>query len=972
MNDRLKKISDKLVGLITSRIFILGMFLMLLTILVIYRLFVLQIVHGEEYQNNFTLKIEREKSLKATRGTIYDRNGVILAEDKLAYSVTIEDNYDANSTRDMDINNTILALIDIVESNGDTLDSMDFDIILDEQGNYQYTVSGTALLRFLADCYGHTRTDELKVKERNATPDDLMEYLCAKKMFGIGLYKKNADGKYDFEPMAGLTKSQILKVVRIRMAMFSKSYQKYISSTVATDVNENTVAEIMENKDTLQGVDIAEDTIRVYIDDPSMSHILGYTGKISDEELAELNVADPDQRYPHHYELNDMVGKAGIEQVMERELQGTKGSQEIFVDNLGRITETGKRIEPVAGNDLTLTIDSDLQSAIYRILEQKIAGIVSSKIRNMRTSEMNEDAEVQSKNIIIPIDSVFFALINNNVINLAHMSLDTANPTEKEVQGIFEEKLGHALAALETELTETETIYNDLTPEMQEYESYIVTMLQDDNIRVFDPKLIKEGDEEQIRWKEGEISLAEYLRNAIAQGYIEISYVTDESEEYSDTQEVYTALTGFILDELSRDTRFAKSLYKYLVKADQVTGYEICMILFEQELLDNEDGRKELLISGSITPYELVTDSIRNLEITPAQLALDPCTGSSVVTDPNTGEVLAMVTYPGFDDNKMANSVDADYFNKINNDLSLPLYNNATQQRTAPGSTFKPVSTTAGLEEGVITTGEIIYCEGIYEKLEQDTKSPKCWIYPGHHGPLNVVGGIKNSCNYYFYEVGYRLSTGTDGLYNSDMGLERLKKYCELYGLSDTSGVEIPENTPNVSDMDSIRSAIGQGTHNYTTTQLARYVTAVANSGTVYNISILDRLTSANGDLLEDYTPQVRNKMNIQQSTWDAIHLGMMEAVTTYSSFKNFPVIIAGKTGTAQQTTTRPNHALFICYAPYDRPQIAIATRIAYGYTSANAASTTKDIINYYFKLQDTEDIITGVADQNMGETILD
>ena len=111
-----------------------------------------------------------------------------------------------------------------------------------------------------------------------------------------------------------------------------------------------------------------------------------------------------------------------------------------------------------------------------------------------------------------------------------------------------------------------------------------------------------------------------------------------------------------------------------------------------------------------------------------------------------------------------------------------------------------------------------------------------------------MVGGIKNSCNYYFYEVGYRLSTGTDGLYNSDMGLERLKKYCELYGLSDTSGVEIPENTPNVSDMDSIRSAIGQGTHNYTTTQLARYVTAVANSGTVYNISILDRLTSANGD----------------------------------------------------------------------------------------------------------------------------
>ena len=971
MGDRLKKISDKLVGLITSRIFILGVFLMMLTILVIYRLFVLQIVHGEEYQNNFTLKIEREKSIKATRGTIYDRNGVVLAEDKLAYSVTIEDNYDANSTRDMDMNNTILSLIDIVESNGDTLDSMDFDIIIDENGNYQFTVSGTALLRFLADCYGHNRTDELKVKERNATPDDVMEYLCAKKMFGVGLYTKNDEGKYDFEPMGGLTKSQILKVVRIRMAMFSNSYQKYLSSTVATDVNENTVAEIMENKDTLQGVDIAEDTIRVYIDDPSMSHILGYTGKISEEELAQLNEADPEQRYPHHYELNDMVGKAGIEQVMERELQGTKGSQEIFVDNLGRITETGKRIEPTAGNNLTLTIDSDLQSAIYKILEQKIAGIVVSKIRNLRSADINEEDET-SKDIIIPIDKVYYALINNNVINLAHMASESAGTTEKEVQHIFDEKLMSTLSVLRNELEGGNTIYNDLTPEMQEYESYIVSMLQDDNIRVFDPSLIAEGDEVQTEWVNGEISLSEYLRNAIARGYIDITSITEETAEYSDTSEVYASLTDFIMDELARDNKFSRILYKYLVRDDLITGFQICMILFEQELITDEDGSREMLVSGTITPYELMTGCIKNLQITPAQLALDPCTGSSVVTDPDTGEVLAMVTYPGFDDNMMANSVDADYFNKINNDLSLPLYNNATQQRTAPGSTFKPISTTAGLEEGVITTGEIITCEGIYEKVEQDEKSPKCWIYPMAHGPLNVVGGIKNSCNYFFYEVGYRLSFGTNGLYNSDLGLERLKLYCDMYGLTDKSGVEIPENEPNVSDMDSIRSAIGQGTHNYTTTQLARYATAVANSGTVYNISILDKLTSAGGDILEDYTPSVRNNINIQQSTWDSIHLGMMEAASTYASFKNFPVIIAGKTGTAQQTTTRPNHALFICFAPYDRPQIAIATRIAYGYTSANAASTTKDIISYYFKLQDTEDIITGVADTEMSEAYVD
>ncbi|MCR5410046.1 MAG: penicillin-binding protein [Lachnospiraceae bacterium] len=970
MRDFLKRLSDRIVGLLTTRIFILGLFLLFLTSLVIYRLFVLQIVRGEEYQTNFALKIEREKSIKATRGTIYDRNGVVLAEDKLAYSVTIEDNYDANSTRDMDINNTILSLIDIVESNGDTLDSMDFDIIIDDSGNYQFTVSGTALLRFLADCYGHTRTDELKVKERNATPDDVIEHLCDKKMFGIGLYTENEDGKYDFEPMAGLTKSQILKTVRIRMAMFSNSYQKYLSSTVATDVNENTVAQIMENKDTLQGVDIAEDTIRVYIDDPSMSHILGYTGKISDEELVQLNEADPEQRYPHHYELNDMVGKAGIEQVMERELQGTKGSQEIFVDNLGRITETGVRRDPVAGNDLTLTIDSDLQSAMYKILEQKIAGIVVSKIRNIRYQDMDEDAA--SADIVIPIDNIYYALINNNVISLSHMASEIAYPNETDVQEIFDNKLTGTLNSLRFELTEQETIYNDLDPEMQEYESYIVSMLMDDNIRVLDRTLIPEGDPVQQEWINGEISLAEYLKDAIAKGYIEVTSVTEDVNEYSDTTEVYNSLVDFIMDELIRDNKFSKSLYKYLIRAEEISGYQICMILFEQGIISNEEREMESLQSGEITPYQLITSCLKNLQITPAQLALDPCTGSSVLTDPNTGEVLAMVTYPGYDDNMMANSVDADYFNKINNDLSLPLYNNATQQRTAPGSTFKPISTTAGLEEGVITTGEIITCEGVYEKVEQDNKSPRCWIYPGNHGPLNVVGGIKNSCNYYFYEVGYRLSLKPNGLYDSDMGLIKLKQYCDMYGLTDKSGVEIPENTPNVSDLDSVRSAIGQGTHNYTTTQLARYVTAVANSGTVYNLSILDRLNSSNGDLLEEYTPTIRNRMNVQESTWNAIHRGMLEAASTYSAFEDFPVMIAGKTGTAQQTTTRPNHALFICYAPYDRPQIAVATRIAYGYTSSNAASTTKDIINYYFKLQDPEDIITGVADTSMGEAYLD
>nr|MCR5626731.1 hypothetical protein [Lachnospiraceae bacterium] len=182
------------------------------------------------------------------------------------------------------------------------------------------------------------------------------------------------------------------------------------------------------------------------------------------------------------------------------------------------------------------------------------------------------------------------------------------------------------------------------------------------------------------------------------------------------------------------------------------------------------------------------------------------------------------------------------------------------------------------------------------------------------------------------------------------------------YGLSEKSGIEITESEPQVSDQDSVRSAIGQGNHAYTTVQLARYVNSVANQGVCYNISLLDKLVDPSGRLLEDYSPTVRNNINVASSTWTSVHNGMRAAVAGYDCFEDFPLITAGKTGTAQQVTTRPNHALFIGFAPFDSPEIAIATRIAYGYTSSNAAEVSRDIYKYYFGLESEEELITGHA----------
>ncbi len=153
--------------------------------------------------------------------------------------------------------------------------------------------------------------------------------------------------------------------------------------------------------------------------------------------------------------------------------------------------------------------------------------------------------------------------------------------------------------------------------------------------------------------------------------------------------------------------------------------------------------------------------------------------------------------------------MDAAYFSQLNEDLSLPLYNNATQVRKAPGSTFKPIAAIAGLEEGVISTTEEIECSGIYQEVSNPIR---CWIYPGRHGKLNVEGALENSCNTFFNEVGHRLSTDENGVYSTERGLEAIQKYASMFGLDRTTGIEISENNPELSNTDPERSAMGQGT----------------------------------------------------------------------------------------------------------------------------------------------------------------
>ena len=955
-----KRVKDNYMNSANGRILVVLLVITVLSAILVGRLFFLQIINGEETLEAFTLKIQKERTINSTRGKIFDRNGVLLAYNELAYNVTIEDIYESGSDKNRNINETLLKVIAIIEKNNDKIIN-DFNIILDEDGEFAFTVEGTQLKRFLADIYGRSKISQLKYEEETATPDMVMEYLCGYGKYGIGYSPDPKNPRDSFIVFEGYTKEEQLKLVTIRYAMGLNSYQKYIPTVIATDVNEKTVASIMENSTEFLGVTIAEDNVRKYVDSKYFSQILGYTGKISEEEYLALNDADITSENERttkkrdDYSLTDMVGKAGIEQTMETYLQGVKGSETVYVNNLGKVIETKNYVEPIAGNDLYLTIDHDLQVATYNILEQKLAGILLSKIINVKN--YNPPENINTSKLMIPIDDVYFALFNNNVIDIHHFDKNDAGENEIAIQEAFEEKRAKVFERLTSELTEKRTPYKNLSEEYQVYQSYIVSMLLSEGI-ISDSKIDKE-DKTYLAWKVDEtISLGEYLDYCIAKNWIDVTRIELHSE-YSDSTEIFSQLSEDIIELLTDNTEFSKKMYRYMIEDNDISGKQICSVLLEQNAVSITEQEEERFVTGKISAFNFILFLIENLYITPAQLALDPYSASVVITNVE-GDVLALVTYPSYDNNKLANSIDAEYYASLRSDLSNPLWNYATQQKTAPGSTFKMVSSTAALCENVVDIHSKIKCTGIFDRFTNEQY--RCWVHPGAHGSLNVTGGIENSCNAFFYEVGYQLSQDETGSYDAQLGLDNLYKYADMFGLSDKSGIEIEESMPEVSDEYPVLSAIGQGTNNYTTAGLARYVTTVANNGTCYNLTLLDKVTDANGNLIMDYSPTIRNIVELPSNYWNAIHTGMKRVVEKKSYYSDLGVTVAGKTGTAEESRSRANHALFVSYAPYENPEITVSTRIAFGYTSEYAANLTRDIYKYYFGLAKEDDILTGTA----------
>ena len=619
--------------IIKSRTFVAIIVFCIMSSILVQRVFYLQIVKGQEYTDDYKLQIQKTKDIEGTRGNIYDRNGNLIAYNELAYSVTIEDNgeYDTLKEKNKELNKIISTVIDIVEKNGDTVIN-DFGIVLDNNDEYVYIASSdTQRLRFIADVYGEKTIDKLSEKQKNISAEDLIKYLCTDDRYGYGI---NPDK---------LTRSEVLKLINIRYAISLNSYQKYISTTIAEDVSEETVADIMENLDTLQGVNIEEESLRRYADSKCFANIIGYTGQISQEEYDALSEEDQEK-----YSLTDTVGKSGLEQVMDSYLQGEKGNVKLYVNSVGKVIETVKGEDPEAGNDLYLTIDANLQKAAYNIIEQELAGILLAKIQN--TLNYDRNSVEDGSDVIIPIGDVYNAFIDNEMIDMKHLESEDAKTAEKEVYAAFLVRKEQVLGEIRALLSDPNAnAYKDCSKESQAYQSYIVNTVLNEATGVLMSGAIDTEDATYQAWRKDEtINIYTFLNYAISKNWIDTSllkdYVASEGD-YSDSSETYQALIEFVLEYIDSNSGFHKLIYQYMIKAGSVTGRQLCMILYEQGILNWDESLYNALNSGQMTAYDFTRSKIQSLEITPGQLGLEPCTGSMVMTDPNSGEVLTRVFY---------------------------------------------------------------------------------------------------------------------------------------------------------------------------------------------------------------------------------------------------------------------------------------------------------------------------------------
>jgi len=662
---------------------IVSMFIYVIGIIIISKLFTLQIVNGNDYLTKSNSRLTRETTIKASRGNILDCNGNILAGTKLRYSLEIY----KSKIETEELNNTILRVINILEKN--------LDEYIDD---FPITINPIT--------YKYSNIDNIKKWLEN---NDLDENLTAEQALNSYIEKYELE---DYEL------SDARKIIAVRYGIDKNGYTSMRPYVIAKDLKEQSTLEFEEQSANFPGVDIESTPIRNYVYGSLGAHILGYTGRISEDEYKKLE----------GYQISDYIGKTGVEYIFEKYLKGNDGIKQTDMSIDGTLTGEYVTKEAESGNDITLTVDARIQETAEKTLKETI---------------------------------------------------------EKICNGGF--------------------------------------------------------------------------------------------------------------------------------------------------------GK-----------------------------AYDAKTGSAVVMNVKTGEIIALCSYPDFEPQLFVDGISDEKWDEYTMEGKSALLNRAIQSAYAPGSVYKMVTAIAGLESGAITTNETIYDTGVYN---YGGGRWKCWSYTDYgrgHGPVNVSGAIQHSCNYFFYETAKR------------MGIDTLVKYARYFGLGSKTGIELigeesgllasKETSEKYNKTwyggDTLNAAIGQGDNNFTPIQVAKYVSMLTNGGHDIDVTLLKEITDVNGQAVDKSNVEkyLNEKLGIKQEEKEDLEISQeainavlegMKSVTTetggtaYSVFRDFDIEVGGKTGSAE--AGKNVNAWFTGFAPYDNPEIAVVVFVENGGHGYYTASVARAIFESYF-----------------------
>ncbi len=650
----MKKSLNKLLLIFKNRIFMVFITICFLFLVVLFKFYTLQVINYDKYANDLRASVQRTIEIPATRGLIFDRYGRPLAVNKATNVLKIDQQVRMKKSQ---LNQTLLDVMQVIEKNGDRYID---NVPISKEAPFEFIAEKNQIKNFIYTI--PYNSEEHRQELLTYTAEELVNYL--KKQFEIDNSIEDRDAR---------------KIIALRSEIYKLAYYQYKLVNIATNISEKTVNEIEESHSKFPGVIVDVEPIRHYTEGELFGNILGYTRTITDAQYEHMKDLG--------YDKTDVVGQVGIEQSMEQELRGKKGSEIVEVDNLGRRVHTITQEDQVQGNNIFLTVDLDFQRDTYKSIERRLSNALIERLKG----GSKYIKPLKSKEFII-------SMIESNQLSMDQMKAAPAVSTQNQ-------------------------LYNQL---IKAYEEIDVLIRNDLSLK-----------ELLIQWLEEDSGL--------------------------------------------------------------VTEKQILLAMHEQGAILLSDNTIKTVMSNLYGSTEqILIEQLENGYLKPNQSAIDPFSAAAVAVDINTGEVLSIVGYPSFNSNEMImnfNQYWSMLFDGI--DKRSMLWNRALMTTKAPGSTFKMITGMAGLEEGVITPSTIIFDTGTFTKAGEPY--PRCWVLSrsgGGHGNTNLSRALEVSCNYFFYEVVYRLSKGAANPYTN---IDTLTKYVQMFGLDQSTGIELAETPPNMS-----------------------------------------------------------------------------------------------------------------------------------------------------------------------------